>query len=85
MLLEILICALRVIDLLFSEKLPLFQSSNMSIILHTPVQHTVEKLQIIQGLSNNFFFLENVKKTGEYFLKFLFLFESTFVPINNGK
>ena len=32
------------------------------------------------------FFLEKaLKKTTEYFLKFLFLFESTILPINNGK
>ena len=36
--------------------------------------------------STNTFFLENaLKKTTEYFLKFLFLFESTILPINNGK
>ena len=33
-----------------------------------------------------FFFLENaLKNTTEYFLKFLFLFESTILPVNNGK
>ena len=34
-----------------------------------------------------FLFLENhIKKTTEYFLKFLFfLFESTILPVNNGK
>ena len=32
------------------------------------------------------FFLENaLKQTTEYFLKFLFLFESTILPFNNGK
>ena len=32
------------------------------------------------------FFLENaLKKTIEYYLKFLFLFESTILPVNNGK
>ena len=32
------------------------------------------------------FFLENtLKKTTEYFLKFLFLFESTILPVNNAK
>ena len=32
------------------------------------------------------FFLENaLKKTTEYFLKFLSLFESTIIPANNGK
>ena len=31
-------------------------------------------------------FLENAsKKTTEYFLKFIFLFESTMLPVNNGK
>ena len=31
-------------------------------------------------------FLENaLKKPAEYFLKFLFLFESTILPVNNGK
>ena len=41
---------------------------------------------IIQGPPTNFF-LENAKKkkTTEYFLKFLFLFESTILPVNNGK
>ena len=37
------------------------------------------------GPPNNFLFLENaLKKTTEYFLKF-FLFESTILPVNNGK
>ena len=32
-----------------------------------------------------FFFLENaLKKTTEYFLKFIFLFESTILPVNSG-
>ena len=32
------------------------------------------------------FFLENdLKKTTKYFLKFLSLFESTILPVNNGK
>ena len=40
----------------------------------------------IQDPPNIFFFLENAKKeTPEYFLKFLFLFESTILPFNNGK
>ena len=39
----------------------------------------------VQGPPNNFFFLENVlKKTTEYFLKFLFLFECKILPVNNG-
>ena len=32
-----------------------------------------------------FSFLKCYKKTTEYFLKFLFLFESTILPVNNGK
>ena len=40
----------------------------------------------VQGPPNTFFFLENaLKKTTEYFLKFLFIFESTILPINNEK
>ena len=40
----------------------------------------------VQGPPNTFLFLENVlKKTTEYFLKFLFLFENTILPVNNGK
>ena len=42
----------------------------------------------VQGLPNTCFFsLENAlrKKTTEYFLKFLFLFESTILPVNNEK
>ena len=31
------------------------------------------------------FFWKMLKKTTEYFLKFLFLFESTILPVNNGK
>ena len=27
----------------------------------------------------------DLKKTNEYFLKFLFLFENTILPVNNGK
>ena len=33
-----------------------------------------------------YLFLENaLKKTTEYFLKFLFFFESTILPVNNGQ
>ena len=32
-----------------------------------------------------FSFLKYYKKTTEYFLKFLSLFESTILPVNNGK
>ena len=36
--------------------------------------------------SETYFFLENaLKKSTEYFLKFLFLFESTILPVNSGK
>ena len=36
--------------------------------------------------SAKYLFLENdLKKTTEYFLKFLFLFENTILPVNNGK
>ena len=31
------------------------------------------------------FFENGLKKTTEYFRKFLFLFESTILPVNNGK
>ena len=31
------------------------------------------------------FFGKYFKKTSEYFLKFLFLFEITMLPVNNGK
>ena len=42
--------------------------------------------KIIQGSPNNFFFGKCFKtKLLEYFLKFLFLFESTILPVNNGK
>ena len=45
---------------------------------------SVPKLAI--GITQIAFFLENaLKKTTEYFPKFLFLFESTIFPFNNGK
>ena len=41
---------------------------------------------IIYRIRQITFFLENAfKKTTEYFLKFLFLFESTILPVNNEK
>ena len=41
---------------------------------------------IVQGPPNTFFFLENaLKKLLKYFLKFLLLFESTILPVNNEK
>ena len=41
---------------------------------------------LLQGPPSNFVFLENaLKKTTEYFIKILFLFESTVLPFNNGK
>ena len=39
----------------------------------------------IQGPLNNFFLENALEKTTEYFLNFLFLFESTMLPFNNGK
>ena len=39
----------------------------------------------ITGPSNTFFFENALKKTTEYFLKFLFLFESTILPVSNEK
>ena len=39
-----------------------------------------------KGSAKYLFFLEHaLKKTSEYFLKFFFLFESTILPVNNGK
>ena len=41
---------------------------------------------VIQGPPNTiFFFGKCFQKTTEYLLKFLFLIESTILPINNGK
>ena len=38
------------------------------------------------GSAKYLFLLENaLKKTTKYFLKFLFLFESTILSVNNGK
>ena len=37
------------------------------------------------GSSNTFFLANALKKTTEYFLQLLFLFESTILPVNNGK
>ena len=39
----------------------------------------------IQGPPNTFFLENALEKTTEYFPKFLFLFESTILPVNNGK
>ena len=40
----------------------------------------------VQVPPNNFFALENaLRQKTEYFIKFLFVFESTIVPINNEK
>ena len=39
----------------------------------------------MQGPPNTFFLENALKKTTEYFLKFLFLFERTILSINNGK
>ena len=39
----------------------------------------------VQGPSNIFFLENGLKKTIEYFLKFLFLFEITILPVNNGR
>ena len=38
-----------------------------------------------KGSAKYLLFFENaLKKATEYFLKFLFLFESTILPVNNG-
>ena len=39
----------------------------------------------LQGPPNTFFLEYALKKTTKYCLKFLFLFESTNPPVNNGK
>ena len=39
--------------------------------------------QTLKGPPNKFYF-ENVKKTNQYLLKFLFLSESTILPVNNS-
>ena len=38
----------------------------------------------IQGPPNTFFLENALKKTSECFLKFIFLFVSTILPVNNG-
>ena len=45
------------------------------------VQHRI----LYIGSANTFFLENTLKKTTEYFLKFLFLFESTIIPVNNEK
>ena len=43
-------------------------------------------LEIVVRVRHIPFFLENtLKKTTKYFHKFVFLFESTILPVNNGK
>ena len=43
------------------------------------------KLHFLKGVRQKPFFENALKKTTEYFLKFLFLFESTIFPVINGK
>ena len=51
-----------------------------------PLQGTYISHIQIQNIRQFPFFFENaLKKTTEYFLKFLFLFQSTILSINNGK
>ena len=38
---------------------------------------------VVQDPPNNFFL--KLEKTAEYLLKFIFLFESTILPVNNRK
>ena len=40
---------------------------------------------LLKGPPNTFFLENALKINTEYFLKFLFLFESTILPVNNGK
>ena len=42
-------------------------------------------INFIKDPPNNFFFENALKNITEYFFKFLFLFESTILPVNNGK
>ena len=42
-------------------------------------------LPILQGPTNTFLLENALKKTTEYFPKFLLLFESTILAVNNGK
>ena len=45
----------------------------------------MNKICILQGSPNTVFFWNALKKTTEYFLKFLFLFEITILPVNKRK
>ena len=40
--------------------------------------------KFVQGQPNTFFLENALKKTTGDFLKFIFLFESTILPVNNG-
>ena len=63
-------------------------TSNRSGVRHKIVSLTKDcnEQLYIQGPPNTFFFGKSLKKqTTEYLLKFLFLFESTILPVNNGK
>ena len=44
-----------------------------------------KRLHLVQCPPNTFFIGKWFKKTTEYFLKFLFLIESSILPVNNGK
>ena len=46
---------------------------------------TLASYRLHTGSAKYLFFEYTLKKTTEYFLKFLFLFESTVLPLNNGK
>ena len=50
-----------------------------------PVQASKRKYENTGSSKKLLFFLNALKKTTEYFLNFLLLFESTILPLNNGK
>ena len=64
-----------------------FKQDSFSGLIFKLRYQALESQRTYTGPPNTFFcFLENgLKKATEYFLKFLFLFESTILPVNNCK
>ena len=56
-----------------------------SRMYHTLMQSVKRVLSMYIGTAKYLFFGKCFKKTTEYFLKYLFLFESTILPVKNGK
>ena len=71
---------------ILSQKLKyMHHFSNTTVVLSPSYLWDRSQFVYHDSTKSNFFLEIALKTTAEYFLKFAFLFESTILPVNNGK